>query len=41
MDSVLHAYDLPLLPTMFLFEKKLLFMQFLGLSEVLMHEILD
>jgi len=41
IDALLRAYDMPVSPDMFVFEKKLLYLQFIGVSKGLMRLILD
>ncbi|KAI9890562.1 MAG: hypothetical protein M1814_003902 [Vezdaea aestivalis] len=41
MDSLLDIYDLNFIPTMFLHEKKLMYLNFIGASVALMHRVLD
>jgi hypothetical protein len=41
IDALLRAYSIPVSPDMFIFEKKLLYLQFIGASKSLMHLVLD
>lgn len=41
MDHILDLYEIPFVPTMFLGEKKMLYLRFLGAGRVVMHRILD
>lgn len=41
VDRALDVYDVPFVPTMFLVEKKMLYLKFLGANRVVMHRILD
>lgn len=41
IDHILDLYDIPFVPTMFLVEKKMLYLRFLGANRVAMHRILD
>jgi len=41
VDHILDLYDIPFVPTMFLLEKKMLYLRFLGANRVVMHRILD
>lgn len=41
MTRLLDLYDLPFVPTMFLFEKKATYLRFVGASRALMHRVLD
>lgn len=41
MTRLLDAYDLPFIPTMFLHEKKAIYLRFVGASRALMHRVLD
>lgn len=41
MTRLLDLYDLPFVPTMFLFEKKAIYLRFVGASRALMHRVLD
>ncbi|KAA8912894.1 hypothetical protein FN846DRAFT_903252 [Sphaerosporella brunnea] len=41
IDHILDQYDIPFVPTMFLVEKKMLYLRFLGANRVVMHRILD
>lgn len=41
IDYLLDRYDLPFIPTMFLLEKKIIYLHFLGANRVVMHRILD
>lgn len=41
IDHLLDLYDIPFVPTMFLVEKKMLYLRFLGANRVVMHRILD
>ncbi|KAI9873909.1 MAG: hypothetical protein M1830_010413 [Pleopsidium flavum] len=39
--DLLDLYDLPFVPTMFLYEKKAIYLRFVGASRALMHRVLD
>jgi hypothetical protein len=41
ITRLLDAYDLPFIPTMFLYEKKAIYLRFVGASRALMHRVLD
>lgn len=41
MTRLLDVYDLPFIPTMFLYEKKAIYLRFVGASRALMHRVLD
>ena len=41
IHRLLDLYGLPYSPDQFLYEKKLLYMRFLGLGQALMHRVLD
>lgn len=41
IDHILDVYDIPFVPTMFLVEKKMLYLRFLGANRAVMHRILD
>ncbi|TGZ80574.1 hypothetical protein EX30DRAFT_372203 [Ascodesmis nigricans] len=41
IDHMLDIYDIPFIPTMFLMEKKMLYLKFVGANRVVMHRILD
>jgi hypothetical protein len=41
IHALLQAYDIPVSPGMFIFEKKLLYLHFIGVNKGLMHLILD
>jgi len=41
VDPILDTYDIPFIPTMFLIEKKMLYLRFLGANRIVMHRILD
>lgn len=41
MTPLLNLYDIPYVSTMFLYEKKELYLRFIGASRVLMHRVLD
>ncbi|KAI9785359.1 MAG: hypothetical protein M1839_000377 [Geoglossum umbratile] len=41
IGTLLDLYELPFIPTMFLHEKKTLYLRFIGASRALMHRILD
>ncbi|KAI5806982.1 hypothetical protein EDC01DRAFT_625886 [Geopyxis carbonaria] len=41
IDHILDMYDIPFIPTMFLVEKKMLYLRFLGANRIVMHRILD
>ncbi|TKA62691.1 hypothetical protein B0A49_09115 [Cryomyces minteri] len=40
-NVLLDLYDIPFVPTMFLYEKKALYLRFIGASRALMHRVLD
>lgn len=41
MGALLDLYDLPFVPSMFLAEKKVLWLRFVGAGRALMHRVLD
>lgn len=41
MNRLLQVYDVPYIVNMFLFEKKLLYLRFVGANKTLMHKVLD
>lgn len=41
MNWLLQVYDVPYVANMFLFEKKLLYLRFVGASRTLMHQVLE
>ncbi len=41
ITRLLDAYDVPFVPTMFLYEKKAIYLRFIGASRALMHRVLD
>lgn len=41
MNQLLQLYDVPYVANMFLFEKKLVYLRFVGASKTLMHKVLD
>ncbi|KAF3914898.1 hypothetical protein ABW20_dc0107105 [Dactylellina cionopaga] len=41
MDTLLDEYDLPFNPAMFLHEKQLLFLRFIGANRAIMHRVVD
>jgi hypothetical protein len=41
IDWLLDLYELPFVPSMFLGEKKIVYLNFLGANRIVMHRILD
>lgn len=41
IDRILESYGIRVIPRMFAYEKKILYMLFIGLNRSVMHDVLD